>query len=100
MATQLMVTANRLIDGLVVYLGQDGTWSERIDDGQIADTEDAAAELLAGAERAVGQRKVVAPYLIAVSVEEGRVRPCQYRETIRAQGPSVHPDHGKQSARS
>ena len=35
-----VVTANRLIDGIVVYLATDGGWTEEIGRARIAETED------------------------------------------------------------
>ena len=46
------VTANRLRDGLVVFLTADGGWSEGVGDAARADDDDAAATLLATAEAA------------------------------------------------
>ncbi len=85
--TPRMVTANRLGDGLVVYLDMDGGWSERIADGRVASDDAAAAALMTVAEAAACQ--VVAPYLIDVVDADGSVRPASFRERIRAQGPTV-----------
>jgi hypothetical protein len=41
---------------------------------------------------------VVDVYAIDVAIEDGRIRPLVYRERIRAEGPSVRLDLGKQSA--
>ncbi len=42
--------------------------------------------------------KVVDPYLVAVEIAaEGAPRPRHYREALRALGPSVRPDLGKQA---
>jgi hypothetical protein len=38
---------------------------------------------------------VVAPYLIDVVVEDGRVWPVRYREVLRAVGPSTHPEFNR-----
>jgi hypothetical protein len=83
------VTANRLRDGAVVFLRDDGSWSLRVDDSAIAGDADAAAVLLAAANQAVADRLVVGPYLIEVEPADGRVVPLVYRERIRAYGPSV-----------
>lgn len=96
MATQ-MVTANRLDDGAVVYLTASGDWSLRCEDGVLAGDKTAAEALLATAEDAVAACRIVAPYLIDVVVEAGRPRPLRYREQIRAAGPSIRPDLGKQA---
>ena len=94
------ITANRLTDGRVVYLGPRGTWSEWLDDAALVESEAALARLMAEAERAVAARKVVAPYAIEVVRDEGGVRALGCRETIRAQGPSTglgagRPAHGE-----
>ena len=38
--TAQIATANRLTDGLVVFLGYDGEWSKDIEDARIAERED------------------------------------------------------------
>ena len=92
------ITANRLADGRVVYLRDADSWSERIQESVVADSEDRAKTLLEQAKRAVAERLVVDPYLFAVSVEDGKIRPLGRREEIRAAGPSVRTDLGYQSA--
>ena len=91
-----IVTANRLRDGLVVYLNGAG-WSERIDDARVARAEEDAAALLARAEGPGQAVRVVDPYLIEVTREEAVPRPVSRREAIRALGPTVRPDLGKQA---
>lgn len=93
MALQVL-TANRLSDGVVVYLTAAGRWSERIAEARIADK--AAAKALVGeAERTAGE--IVEPYLIDVeaAAETGAPWPLRFRERIRAFGPPVHPQFAK-----
>jgi hypothetical protein len=93
------VTANRLSDGAVVYLAEDGEWAERINGARVADGKEAAAALLADAERDAALCRVVTPYLIDVARNpDGALRPATYREHIRAFGPSIHPQFGKPEA--
>jgi hypothetical protein len=92
------ITANRLIDGQVVYLREDDQWSPRIREAIVADSDELAKTLLELAKRAVAKRLVVDPYLFAVAVEDGRIRPLGQREQIRAAGPSVRTDLGYQAA--
>lgn len=92
------ITANRLADGRVVYFRRDHGWSERIQESIVADNENLAKTLLEQAKRAVAERLVVDPYLFAVSVEGGKIRPLGRREEIRAAGPSVRTDLGYQAA--
>lgn len=97
--TRQVATANRLVDGVVVYLTPDGRWSEWIDDARIAEGDDEGEKLLAAATPSVAARIVVEPYLIEVTDEGGAIRPARYREIIRASGPSNRTDLGKQAER-
>lgn len=94
MSSQI-VTANRLADGAVVYLTGEGRWTETLACARVADGKEEAAALLALAERSVTDRLVVAPYAFPVAIEAGAVRPTQMREIIRAAGPTVHPQFGR-----
>ena len=94
-----VVTANRLVDGEVVYLAADGHWSEWIGDGCLADDSQRLDSLMETAEKAVATQIVVAPYAIDVIIEDGNVRARRYREYIRASGPTIRADLGKQAAR-
>ena len=90
--TPRMVTANRLGDGLVVYLDRGGGWSERIADGRVASDDAEAAASMTVAAAAAAACQVVEPYLIDVVDGGGGVRPSSFRERIRAQGPTVRSD--------
>jgi hypothetical protein len=93
------VTANRLSDGAVVYLAEGGEWAERLAGARVVDGKEAAAALLADAERDAALCRVVTPYLIDVARNtDGALRPATYREHIRAFGPSIHPQFGKLEA--
>lgn len=94
--TQQVISANRLSDGIVVYLTSDHAWSEWIYASEIARDVTAAEALLVRAQQAVDDRKIVDPYLIDVAEIDGEVRPTKYRELIRATGPSVRLDLSKQ----
>lgn len=92
-----IATANRLTDGIVVFLGYDGEWTRHIDEARIAEREDDIVELLGEAEASTS---VVDAYLIEADIRtpEGRSRmvyPQSYREQIRAFGPSIHPAFAK-----
>lgn len=86
-----VLTANRLIDGTVLYW-KDGGWVETL---AAADTLEAgpAAAALEAAKAFVAANAVVNPYLF--EVKDGR--PVKEREIIRAAGPSVRQDLGKQA---
>jgi hypothetical protein len=79
-----VVTANRLVDGIVVYLAADGGWTEEIGRARIAETEDETKALEAEAARDMALRKVVAVYPMEVALHDGTVDPLSVRERIRA----------------
>jgi hypothetical protein len=90
-----IVTGNRLSDGVVVYLGHGGRWSESLDGAEAAPVGPEAEALLAVATAMPNQ--IVGPYLIEVETSEGVVRPVHIKEAIRAAGPTVRGDLGKQA---
>jgi hypothetical protein len=79
-----VVTANRLIDGIVVYLASDGGWTEEIGRARVAETEDEVKALEAEAAKDIAARKVVAVYPMDVAIRDGTVDPLSVRERIRA----------------
>lgn len=87
-----VLTANRLSDGAVVFLDEEGGWTERIAAARIVEKADGEALVAAGEATA---SEVIAPYLIDVSLEAAGPRPLRYRERIRAFGPSIHPEFAK-----
>ncbi len=90
-----IVTANRLIDGAVVYFTMDGQWTIWISEACIAETESEAEALLKSAEQSVADNEVVEAYLIEVRTEASTIKPVRYREAIRSKGPTTHPHHGR-----
>ena len=87
------VTANLLRDGRVVYLADDDSWAERIADARLLDDAEADAVLAAAKARAT---EIAAAYLIDADTK-GAAGQKALRETIRATGPTVRPDLGKQA---
>jgi hypothetical protein len=79
-----VITANRLIDGIVVYLAPDGSWTEDIAHARFAETEDETKALEEIGNRAVKDRVVVAMYPMPVEVKDGAVDALSVRERIRA----------------
>ena len=92
---QQVVTGNRLSDGVVIFLGEDGSWTTKIDLARIANGEDEASLLEDFAKAAEKARLVVNPYLIEVVEDSGTFKPVRYRERLRAYGPSIHPEFGR-----
>jgi aromatic ring-opening dioxygenase LigB subunit len=79
-----VVTANRLTDGIVVYLAPDGSWTEEIARARLAETENETKSLEEQAAKDVKARKVVAVYPMDVALHGGTVDPLSVRERIRA----------------
>jgi len=93
---QQVITANRLNDGLVVFLAEDGSWVDSILDAQMLSEGTELYNRLALANAAEQAQIVVGPYEIEVTeTEEGDLRPVRYRERIRAYGPSTHADFAR-----
>ncbi len=92
-----IVTANDLSTGLVVYLAADEGWTEQIAESRVAETEEESQSLLALAESPAVRWSIIDPYLIDVVEEGGVPQPVRYRERIRALGPSIRTDLGRQA---
>jgi hypothetical protein len=92
-----MLTANRLRDGQVLYWRQ-GEWVPELAEGEVFADQKAADAALAAAARFVQGNEVVATYLFDVRMDGARIIPVKEREIIRAAGPSVRRDLGKQAA--
>jgi Protein of unknown function (DUF2849) len=84
-----MIIANTLADGFVVFLTEEHGWAHDIGAGAVAETEEQAEALLAAAKQAEADNEVIDPYLIPIEIEDGQRKPTEYREYIRAMGPSV-----------
>ena len=91
-----ILTANRLRDGEVVYWN-DGAWVTTLPEAQVFADTSSAESALKEAARAVADRLVVAPYLFEIRRNGGEIRPVKEREIIRAAGPTVRNDLGKQA---
>jgi hypothetical protein len=92
-----LVTANRLRDGIAVFMTRSGDWSEVIDDAVLAQEPQAAAALEARAKEDERRTVVTGAYLIDAERLGGRVRAAHIRERMRALGPTVRLDLGKQA---
>ena len=84
----VVITANRLGDGAVVYRNADAGWTTLLAQAAIATTAPAASELLSAA--IADDTAAVGAYVAPVNVSrDGGVQPGNLRETIRAHGPTV-----------
>lgn len=91
-----MLTANRLADGDVVYWRAD-SWVESLAQGDVLRDPAKAEAALAASQNHVDDRLVVNPYLFDVRADASGIHPVKEREIIRAAGPSVRRDLGKQA---
>ncbi len=90
-----VVTGNALLEGDVVYLTSEDTWTRQLRDAELLETPDRAEQRLLDAE--MRPLEVVGVYLADASRSGGGPTPTHFRETFRATGPSNY-HHGKQEA--
>lgn len=91
------LTANRLSDGIVVFMKADGTWSEVIHDAHIAYDNSDSEKLVDQGKISSDANEVVEPYLFNVTQNGSEIVATHIREYMRTQGPSVRRDLGKQA---
>ncbi|PBB90061.1 nitrite reductase [Mesorhizobium sp. WSM3864] len=92
-----VLTANRLSDGIAVWYA-DGGWAETVSGADIAHDKAAEDRLEAVGAAAAANNEVVDVNLIDVTVINGAVEPVRLREKIRAAGPTIRTDIGKQAS--
>jgi Protein of unknown function (DUF2849) len=84
----VVITANRLGDGAVIYRTSDGGWSTLFNQAAVATTAPAATELLAAA--VADDIGAVGAYVAPVGRDpDGSIRPGNLRERIRFGGPTI-----------
>ena len=84
----VVVTANRLGDGAVIYRSAEDRWTTDLAEAVVVTTAPAATELLTAAF--ADKLKAVDPYVAPVEVTSDRgVLPGNLREQIRSRGPTV-----------
>jgi hypothetical protein len=82
-----VLTANRTIDGAVVYADAAGAWVASLAAAAVFTDRDQAAPLLASARAA--ERTICDPYLMPVVADGGATAAANTRERIRAAGPTT-----------
>ena len=92
-----IMTANRLRDGDVVFLTRSGEWALAIDKAVLAQEPQAVAALEARAKVDEMATLVTGSYLFDAERIDGKIKASHIRERIRAQGPTVRLDLGKQA---
>lgn len=83
----LIVSANRLGDGVVIYFTTARSWSRDIADAAVTVTKAEAETLLA--EAALQGIQAVGAYLVPVALNGADPEPLDLRERIRLNGPTV-----------
>ena len=84
-----VLTANRLSDGIAVWLGANGEWTVSLKEAFLARHEDAVAAIEAAGEQALADNRVVDVNVIEIEETPAGPRPYRLRERIRADGPTI-----------
>jgi hypothetical protein len=93
-----IITANRLGDGLVVFLDADGNWPLDIAKARVLQDGADFDGALIYAKAQHDARVIVEPYAVDVEVNaEGVPSPVRLREKIRAEGPTVDYGHAERA---
>jgi hypothetical protein len=87
--TDKVLTANRLADGIAVWLDAGGAWNERLQDALVARHAEAVTSLEAIGKRDFSANLVVDVNIVEVEEVNGTLRPLRLRERIRAAGPTM-----------
>ncbi len=92
--TPKVITANALLEGDVIYMTEDDSWTRNLAEAAIlTDEADAELRLLIAQGRAA---EVVGAYLADIMPFDGTPAPTHFREEFRRTGPSNY-FHGKQA---
>lgn len=87
--TDKVLTANRLSDGISVWLDAAGNWNESLQEAFVARHKEAVDALEATGKQAFADNKVVDVNVVDVEEVDGVLRPLRMRERIRAAGPTI-----------
>jgi hypothetical protein len=87
---QRVLSANRLRDGIIVYLGPHEDWVTGIDDAALFTTEAASEAATARARHALAANEIVDPIMVEVTQDGDERRATTLRNAIRALGPTVN----------
>ncbi len=84
-----VLTANRLGDGIAVWLDANGQWTENLQEAFVARHSEAVEALEAAGRRAFASNLVLDVNVVDVEEHGGVLRPKRLRERIRALGPTI-----------
>jgi hypothetical protein len=83
----VVVTANRLTDGAVIYRTARGSWTTALTEAAVVTTAPAAQDLLKAA--VADDVGAVGSYVAPVDLTDGGISPGNLRERIRRTGPTI-----------
>jgi hypothetical protein len=106
-----VISANRLVDGIVIYMGSDGSWHESLARAKIFAAEAEAEAGLSSARADVKRNLIIDPFFVEISFAddcigqesgEKSMHALSLRNKIRACGPTIDyaPRIATQSARA
>ncbi|WP_160004231.1 DUF2849 domain-containing protein [Rhizobium sp. 18055] len=84
-----VLTANRLTDGIAVWLDANGAWVTGLQDALVARHAEAVTALEAIGKKSYADNLVVDVAVVDVQETDGVLWPLRLRERIRAQGPTM-----------
>ncbi|WP_417449277.1 DUF2849 domain-containing protein [Kordiimonas sp.] len=91
-----MIVANRLLDGRVVFMRTDGSWSTVAGDAGTAEDEAGVAALETLAQKSAHANEVLSIEVIQATTRDGKPFPAHMKFAMQATGPSVRTDLGYQ----
>jgi len=86
--TAMILTANELLSGAVVYFTADGTWVEQIGQARLFNP-DQVSERDEALAKAMGETMLLSVELEVARLENGVIIAHRLRERIRASGPTA-----------
>ena len=92
-----IVLANRLTDGIVVYLDTSGGWAEHLRDAAVTHDAPSRAKLESNAEAGLNAQQIAGWEFVEVVLENGSPRIVKNKQFIQSLGPTVRRDLGKQA---
>ncbi len=92
-----ILTANDLVEGHVLYLADDNKWSDDINHSLLVHNNEDLNLLMAKGIKALGDCIIVDPHTVPVERIGQKIIPKHMKERIRANGPTTHPQFGKNS---
>lgn len=95
----VLLTANDLLDGEIVYLAQSGGWTRKLREARRIDDPAEAQAALAAALAA--EQEVVGPELAEIAEDADPAAPsfAHLRDSIRSEGPTTHLALGRSTGR-